>query len=123
MDLSKTFDTVDHEILIFKWEKYGVRGNNLQWFRSYLSNRKEFIKHGNLNTTLNDIASGVLQGSILGALLFLIYVNDLQHASKPLDPFKFADDTNIFYSHQDRNTLFSIVNVELEKIEQLLKAN
>ena len=61
---------------------------------------------------------GVPQGSSIGPLLFLIYVNDLHHVSKTLDPIIFTDDTNLFYSHQDVNTLFSMVNVEIEKIKQ-----
>ena len=106
IDLSKAFDTIDHEILISKLEKNGVQGNNLQWFRSYLSNWKQFIRYDNLSTALNSTTSGVPQGSILGTLLFLIYVSDLQHASKTLETIVFADDTNLFHSHQDTNTLF-----------------
>ena len=106
ISLSKAFDTVYHKVLISKLEKKGVQGNNLQWFRSYFSNWKQFIRYDNLNTALNSITSGVPQGSILGVLLFLIYVSDLQHASKTLETIVFADDTNSFHSHQDINTLF-----------------
>ena len=90
IDLSKAFNSVDHEILISKLEKLKVRRNNFHWFKSYLSNLKQFIKYSNLSISVNDIIYGVPQCSILGPLLFLIYMNDLRYASKTLDPIIFC---------------------------------
>ena len=123
VDLSKAFDTVNHKILISNLENYGIRGKNLLWFISYLTNRIQFIKYNNLNTSFQKIVCGVPQGSVLGPLLFLIYVNDLKDASKSLDCIMFADDTNFFYSHKNIKGLFYTVNSELEKISQWFKAN
>ena len=82
VDLSKAFDTFNHKISISKLENYGIRGKNLLWFISDLTNRTQFIKYNNLNTSFQNIICGVLQGSVLAPLLFLIYVNDLKDASK-----------------------------------------
>ena len=122
IDLSKAFDTVDHHILTSKLENYGVNGNNLRWLESYLKNRKQNLNFNNKITTLSQITCGVPQGSILGPLLFLIYVNDLNNASSILDPVMFADDTNLFYSHKNIHQLFAKVNEELGKIGDWFKA-
>ena len=123
IDLSKAFDTVNHEILINKLKHYGVRNTSLNWFKSYLSSRKQFITYDHENTTIKNITCGVPQGSILGPLLFLLYVNDLYKASDLLNPIMFADDTNLFYSHSNIDTLFKTVNKELNYINEWFKAN
>ena len=115
---------MDHSILIKKLQIYGVLGSNISWIRSYLSNRKQFIQISpSEKTDFQTVKCRVPQGSILGPLLFLIYVNDLQQSSKLLNPIMFADDTNLFYSHENIFQLFSKVNFEMSEINQWFNAN
>ena len=124
IDLSKAFDTVNHDILLAKLEFYGVRGVALEWFESYLSCRSQFVQYNGYSSSSKYIKCGVPQaGSILGPLLFLLYINDLCDVSKALDFILFADDTNIFYSHKDQNYLMEIVNTELKKLSSWFQAN
>ena len=119
MDLVKTFDIFDHVILIKKISHYGVKGGNRLWFKSYLNNHRQFITHIKSNTSFANISCGVPQGSKLVFLLYLFYINDLPNASSVLDTKIYANDTNLFYSNNDIETLFSTVNMKLEKISEL----
>ena len=95
VDVQKAFDTVDHHILLKNQECYGVRGISNKWFASYLSNRKQFVSVNGYKSNLADIKCGVPQGSVLGPLLFLIYINDLHAGIKYFEVHHFADDTNL----------------------------
>ena len=98
IDLQKAFDTVDHEILLHKLKLYGIRGVANRWFRSYLTNRIQFVTYSGSNSKTKIISAGVPQGSVLGPLLFLIYINDLCNAIQFSQTSLFADDTSIIYS-------------------------
>ena len=105
IDLKKAFDTVNHPILIRKLEHYGIRENSLQWFTSYLSNRKQYVYFNGHSSEVKSINCGVPQGSVLGPLLFLLYINDLPHVSSNLRFYLFADDTNLYYESNDLKKL------------------
>ena len=123
IDLSKLFDTADHQILIKKLQYYGIDRTALEWFKSYLNNRKQYISYQNVSENYLDIICGVLQGSILGSRLFLIYANDLFKVSNPVMEVIFADDTNLFLSHKHLDTLFGSMNVELENVSTWFKSH
>ena len=121
--LKKSFDTVNHSILLSKLNHYGVRGKTYDWFHSYLSNRKQFACINGHNSDSLSITCGVPQGSILGPLLFLLYINDLPNTSKLFSFYLFADDTNIYFSRKKLNDLKLILNQELHAVAEWMKSN
>ena len=123
LDLSKAFDTVNHDILLKKLSFYGIRGNCLAWINDYLTNRKQIVKYNQIRSTEMAIMCGVPQGSILGPLLFLIYFNDLTNSTKNLSTILFADDTNLFCSGKDINELECNINAELVDVQEWLTLN
>ena len=107
-----------------KLKLYGITDRNHGWVKSYLSNRRQFIKiNENEITRLETISCGVPQGSILGPLLFLLYVNDLKNIWNILDPIMLADDTNLFFTRKGFRYLFQIVNHESKNINQWFISN
>ena len=123
LDLAKAFDTIDHNILIKKLSVYGIRNNQLNWFISYLGNRMQLVSCNGVTSSVKHIAFGVPQGSILGPLLFILYINDLPNVSPDLFFILFADDTNVFNSHKSIEALVNHTNTELQKIAIWFQAN
>ena len=121
-DLRKAFDTCNYQILLKKLEKIGIRGKTLEWFKSYLSERKQFVVIDGVSSELLDIDIGVPQGSILGPILFLIYINDLPLCTSLL-MLLFADDTTILASGKNIDDLIAYVNDEFKKIVYFFRCN
>ena len=123
IDLKKAFDTADHDILLKKFEYYGVRGLLKDWFQSYLKNRKQFVSVNNSTSNTKEITTGVPQGSVLVPLLFLLYINDLHKSVKHSETYHFADNTNIMQSNKSLDVLSKNLNKDLKSISQWLKAD
>ena len=112
VDLQTAFDTLDHTILLQKMECIGFKESVIKWFQSYLSNRKFFVTLENVFSDAGLINCGVPQGSILGPLLFLIYINDLPQALNETGSYLYADDTCIFYQDKDVEKIERVLNKE-----------
>ena len=123
IDLSKAFDTVNFKILLQKLEIYGIRGTPLKWVNNYLTDRKQFVRYNNSDSEYRDIKCGVPQGSILGPLFFLVYINDLLHINNTMQFVMFADDTTIVMTDKNVNTLQQKINSEMENVSEWFKAN
>ena len=131
LDLSKAFDTLDHEILFHKLKHYGVNGTALHWFKSYLTDRSQYVQFDEICSKTLPIQTGVPQGSILGPLLFIIYVNDLCQASPKFESILYADDTTLINSlcvfttddSDNHENISDVINHELNKVYDWLSSN
>ena len=123
LDLSKAFDTLDHQILFTKLEHYGIRDVALQWIKSYFSCRQQFVQINQTCSSMQTVKCGVPQGSILGPWFFILYINDLPKASKLTGRLLFPDDKSILFSHSNPNYLENVLNNELLNIDVWLRWN
>ena len=101
----------------------GIRGVMQRWFESYLSNRKQYVSIKNCNSSMSNITLGVPQGSVLGQVLFILYINDMYRSSNQMRFVHFADDTTVFESDSDINNVHATVSRELVRVDNWLKAN
>ena len=116
LDFRKAFDTVNHSILLRKLDKYGIRCVAHDWFKSFLSNRSQYVSYNDVNPCTKGVVCGVPQVSILGPVLFLLYVNDTINISPSLIPILFANDTNVFLKGKDINDLIIKINTEMQNV-------
>ena len=123
IDLSKAFDTINHEILLSKVYHYGIRGTAHDLLANYLTNRQQCTKYMTSKSDFSPITCGVPQGSLLGPLLFLLYINDIHMSSNILSYFLYADDTTIVYSDSNLEKLYRVVNDNLDNVFKWFSAN
>ena len=114
---------VDHKILLEKIYHYWIRGSAYEWFRNHLVDREQFVTYNGVSSATKYTMCGVPQGSILGLLLFLVYINDLCSVCKHTIPILFAEDTNLFCSGADLGKMEMNINSELAQISTWLKVN
>jgi hypothetical protein len=122
-DLSKCFDTIDHELLLFKLERYGIGGNALQWFSDYLADRTQAVRFQNQLSDLKSISTGVPQGSVLGPILFLIFINDLPSCLRNSSCSLFADDTEIHCCGSTIEEVERLLQQDVDNITEWFRRN
>jgi len=123
VDVKKAFDTINHEILLAKLKRYGIRGIANDWIGSYLTNRKQYVSYDNHSSQVLEVTCGVPQASILGPLLFILYINDIANALPTANILSFADDTTLYLSHTDIKLLYSNANSHLKNVYKWLCVN
>ena len=123
IDLKKAFDLVDHHCLIHKLQHYGVRGHSLTWFKNYLTTRSQRVQYGKELSSSLPIDFGIPQGSLLGPLQFVIYINDLPKCLMQSKISMYADDTVICYSGSHVNAIRENLQEDLKRVEQWLTSN
>ena len=123
LTLQKASDIVGYKILISKLENYGLRGTVLQWFESCLSNRERVVKISNVLSEKKYISCGEPQGSILGPILFLLYIHDIKNSSLILKFFLFADDTSTLLINKNIKEIEKTYNKELDNVKNWLDSN
>ena len=123
LDLKKAFDTVDHPILLEKLVSYGVEGNEHLWFTSYLSNRKQKTCINCIFSDSKEVTCGVPQGSIIGPLLFILYINDLPDIITNCQISLYADDTALYFSAQNPDDIRTTLTNEMEVVSQWFRIN
>ena len=123
LDLKKAFDTVNHNIFGQKLYSYGIRGHLINWFKSFLENRSQYVTYNERRSDIKYVISGVPQGSIRGPQLFVIYINYFASVSSKLYYVLFADDTNVFISVNNLRKLIDTLRIELDKLYSWLQSN
>ena len=123
LDLKKAFDAVDHTILIKKLNALGMRGNSRAWFTSFLSNRKQFCSITGQQLGARLVTCGIPQGSCMGPLLFIIYLNDFEKCLEFSKASMYADDTHITLTSSNIDVLLTNANKELRKISEWMRVN
>ena len=123
LDLFKAFDAIDHSMLLAKLNHFGVKGVANEWFRSYLNGRLMQTEIDGKISNFKPIVVGVPQGSILGPLLFLIYINDFPKCLTSCKAIMFADDTNLFFNSSSYKAFYEVTNTQLKHVEVCLSAN
>ena len=118
IDFSKAFDTINHNILLDKMYHYGIRGPIHSWFKDYLTKRNQEIVFNGVNSTSSEITLGVPQGSVLGPILFLIYINDISNIFTTSKTILLADDMTIYLTGPNPEELINTANQELQRLYQ-----
>ena len=117
LDLSKVFDSVNHSILLKKLSRYGINGNELLWFKDYLQDWEQRVSFGNAVSSWSSVLKGVPQGSNLGPLLFILYVNNLPHVVKSSKVMQYADDTTLSLASRSVNELNEGLTEDVGKLQ------
>ena len=123
LDLKKAFDTVNHEILLEKLKYYGIKETSYSWFKSYLCERLQYTQIKDSESSLKAVSHGVPQGSVLGPLLFILFINDMHTSVKNSKVHHYADDTNLLLTSNSLKKINRQINHDLSLITYWLRAN